>query len=85
MDINNIQAILENYKNTLQDQEDSDDKQETTNQHIRDTSNPQQHSYQRSEKVIQKREMLQLQNTRTFHHTMPKETQLQNSTLQQDL
>ena len=34
MDIDNIQAILENYKNTLQDQEDSDNKQETTNQHI---------------------------------------------------
>ena len=34
MDIDNIQAILENYKNILQDQEDSDDKQETTNQHI---------------------------------------------------
>ena len=34
MDVDNIQAILENYKNTLQDQEDSDDKQETTNQRI---------------------------------------------------
>jgi len=34
MDVDNIQAILENYKNTLQDQEDSDDEQETTNQHI---------------------------------------------------
>jgi len=34
MDVDNIQAILENYKNTLQDQEDSDNKQETTNQHI---------------------------------------------------
>jgi len=34
MDVNNIQAILENYKNTLQNQEDSDNKQETTNQHI---------------------------------------------------
>jgi len=34
MDIDNIQAILENYKNTLQNQEDSDDEQETTNQHI---------------------------------------------------
>jgi len=31
MNIDNIQAILENYKNTLQDQEDSDNKQETTN------------------------------------------------------
>jgi len=34
MDVDNIQAILENYKNTLQDQEDSDDEQETTNQRI---------------------------------------------------
>jgi len=34
MNVDNIQAILENYKNTLQDQEDSDDKQETTNQRI---------------------------------------------------
>jgi len=34
MDVNNIQAILENYKNTLQDQEDSDNKQESTNQRI---------------------------------------------------
>ena len=34
MDIDNIQAILENYKNTLQDQEDSDDEQESTNQRI---------------------------------------------------
>ena len=34
MNIDNIQVILENYKNTLQDQEDSDDKQETTNQRI---------------------------------------------------
>jgi len=34
MDVNNIQALLENYKNTLQDQEDSDDEQETTNQCI---------------------------------------------------
>jgi len=34
MDVDNIQAILENYKNTLQDQEDSDDEQKTTNQHI---------------------------------------------------
>ena len=34
MDVDNIQAILENYKNTLQDQEDSDDEQETTNQCI---------------------------------------------------
>jgi len=34
MNINNIQTILENYKNTLQDQEDSDNKQETTNQYI---------------------------------------------------
>ena len=31
MDIDNIQTILENYKNTLQNQEDSDNKQETTN------------------------------------------------------
>ena len=31
MNIDNIQVILENYKNTLQDQEDSDNKQETTN------------------------------------------------------
>jgi len=31
MDVDNIQAIMENYKNTLQDQEDSDNKQETTN------------------------------------------------------
>ena len=32
IDVNNIQAILENYKNTLQDQKDSDNdnKQETT-------------------------------------------------------
>jgi len=34
MDVDNIQAILENYKNTLQDQEDSDNKQESTNQRI---------------------------------------------------
>jgi len=34
IDVDNIQAILENYKNTLQDQEDFDDKQETTNQCI---------------------------------------------------
>jgi len=34
IDVDNIQAILENYKNTLQDQEDSDDEQETTNQCI---------------------------------------------------
>ena len=34
MNIDNIQVILENYKNTLQDQEDSDDEQETTNQRI---------------------------------------------------
>jgi len=34
MDVDNIQAILENYKNTLQDQEDSDNEQETTNQRI---------------------------------------------------
>ena len=34
IDIDNIQVILENYKNTLQNQEDSDDEQETTNQHI---------------------------------------------------
>jgi len=34
MDVDNIQAILENYKNILQDQEHSDNKQETTNQHI---------------------------------------------------
>jgi len=34
INIDNIQAILENYKNTLQDQEDSDNKQETTNQCI---------------------------------------------------
>jgi len=31
MDIDNIQTILENYKNTLQNQEDSNNKQETTN------------------------------------------------------
>ena len=31
MDIDNIQTILENYKNTLQNQEDFDNKQETTN------------------------------------------------------
>jgi len=31
MNVDNIQAIMENYKNTLQDQEDSDNKQETTN------------------------------------------------------
>jgi len=34
MDIDNIQTILENYKNALQDEEDSDDKQKTTNQYI---------------------------------------------------
>ena len=34
MNVNNIQTILENYKNTLQDQEDFDNKQETTNQYI---------------------------------------------------
>jgi len=31
MDVNIIQAILKNYKNTLQDPEDSDNEQETTN------------------------------------------------------
>jgi len=49
------------------------------------TSNPQEYSYQRSEEVIQEREILQLWNTRTFHYPMPKETQLQNTTPQQDL
>lgn len=31
MDIDNIQTILENQKNTLQDQKDFNNKQETTN------------------------------------------------------
>jgi len=49
------------------------------------TSNPRQYSFQGTEEVIQEREMLQLQNTRTLRCSMPKQTQLQNSTPQQDL
>jgi len=48
-------------------------------------SNPRQYSFQGTEEVIQERKMLHLWNTRTLRCPMPKETQLQNSTLQQDL
>jgi len=65
MDIDNIQTILENYKNTLQDEEDSDDKQETTNQHI------QKLVYQTLKNILTKDQKKSLKKEKYFSYGTP--------------
>jgi len=65
MDINNIQAILENYKNTLQNQEDFDGKQETTNQRI------QKLVYQTLDNILTKDQKKSFKKGKYFSYGIP--------------